>query len=492
MEPTPDQLVTDTPDEVTTPEKENGFAPYNGDEEAHSRTWLKWVLPLAVLAIIGLIGGWYLLSERTTTVETCTVQSSRIERTVSGSGQIKPYRPRDVYVASEGIIATLPVKDGQLVTKGDVLLTLETDAFETQLAAAEAALSQAQSARAQAADGVASQNALIAAANEGVNAAYAGVDLAYNTRAQADVDAEYAAKYLAWITAQPSADPAEVAASKQALETARMMQRESEAAIVAAEGQLAASQVGLAQAQAGNPQSAIGATDAAITAASRQVELAQKALKKATVKAPVAGRLLIAPTASAAAAQSMGAGSPLSGESLQVGAAVSPGMPIFTIADRSETRFVVEIDEAEIAQVKLDQKALVTLDGYPGEPLAGKVVAIASASGRNATGGTVFSVDIVLDKNIEDICYGIKGDVDIIVEATENTTVVPQQAVFSEDGSDFVYVIDAGTLVKTEVTLGQSAGELFEIKQGVAVGTLLARAGDVILADGMRVTTVER
>ena len=113
------------------------------------------ILVLVVLAVAR--GG----NRELPVVSTDTVQARDIVERVSASGKIQPEIEVKITAEVNGQIIDLPVKEGDVVKKGDLLVQLNPDIYEAALLRAEASLNSARSnlasARAQVAQGEANQ-----------------------------------------------------------------------------------------------------------------------------------------------------------------------------------------------------------------------------------------------------------------------------------------------------------------------------------------------
>jgi HlyD family secretion protein len=116
------------------------------------------ILALVVVAVVR--GG----NRELPVVSTDTVQARDIVERVSASGKIQPEIEVKITAEVNGQIIDLPVKEGDVVKKGDLLVQLNPDIYEAALLRAEASLNSARSnlasARAQVAQGEANQFAV--------------------------------------------------------------------------------------------------------------------------------------------------------------------------------------------------------------------------------------------------------------------------------------------------------------------------------------------
>jgi len=150
------------------------------------------------------------------------------------------------------------------------------------------------------------------------------------------------------------------------------------------------------------------------------------------------------------------------------GVNITPAAAIFTIADLKTVVFSGTIDEVDIGQVRLGQKAQVILDSYPEEKFEGEVIKIGFSSVTTSGGGTAFPVEVSVPSN-ENLKFkiGMNGDVEILTQKKENVLVVPSLSIFTRDGKNFVWKIVSGKTQKQEIVKGVESQEKTEIISGL-------------------------
>jgi len=100
---------------------------------------LSLIIVLFVIAwFTGIIG-----KEDKTKVETEEIQKRTITEKVSASGKLKPSKEIKLSADVSGEIVKLPVKEGDQVKKGDLLVKIKPDAYQAAVDRAEASLNQA-------------------------------------------------------------------------------------------------------------------------------------------------------------------------------------------------------------------------------------------------------------------------------------------------------------------------------------------------------------
>lgn len=143
------------------------------------------------------------------------------------------------------------------------------------------------------------------------------------------------------------------------------------------------------------------------------------------------------------------------GETAVTGTMNNPGTVLLTIADMSVIEAEVEVDETEIPNVQLGQKAKVTIDAMPGKSFTGKVTEIGNSpiqvAGQQASGqATNFKVVLTLDSEIPEVRPGFTCTAEITTASRASVLAVPIQAMAVRE-----MVVDAkGDIIREPVTPG--------------------------------------
>jgi HlyD family secretion protein len=123
------------------------------------------------------------------------------------------------------------------------------------------------------------------------------------------------------------------------------------------------------------------------------------------------------------------------GENVVVGTMNNPGTVLLTIADMSVIEAEVEVDETDIPNVTLGQRAKITIDAVEGKTFAGRVTEIGNspiqATGAAATGqrqATNFKVVVTLDEEVPDVRPGFTCTAEITTANRSQAIAVPIQA----------------------------------------------------------------
>lgn len=161
-----------------------------------------------------------------------------------------------------------------------------------------------------------------------------------------------------------------------------------------------------------------------------------------------------------------------------------PGYSMIGLPDLSQMKAVVEINEIDIAKVKVDQKTLVTLDAYPDTTFTGRVSEIATLA-RNKSRDVkvkVFDVTVLLDGSDERLLPGLTVSCDIIVDEVPQVLSIPVAAVFDREGKSVVFRRSGGGFAQQLVTLGAENDTYVLVENGLSEGDEIALADPTVKA----------
>jgi len=148
-----------------------------------------------------------------------------------------------------------------------------------------------------------------------------------------------------------------------------------------------------------------------------------------------------------------------------------PGSSLMTIANPASIYTEVLVDEADIANVEVGQRAEIVAIAYPDQPMQGVVRFIANTA-KIAQGRTGLSFVVKIDiTDPGDVVLrpGMSCRAEIFTRQDQSVAAVPIEAViFEEDRAElrseyFVFVNDDGIARKTKVDVGLSDDEYQEL-----------------------------
>jgi macrolide-specific efflux system membrane fusion protein len=174
---------------------------------------------------------------------------------------------------------------------------------------------------------------------------------------------------------------------------------------------------------------------------------------------------------------------PLSGmviaRSVEPGQSASQADTVLVLADRLIVKG--QVDETDIARVRLGQDCLITLDAYADQPVKGRVDHIAFEA-KTVSNVTIYEVEVLPLKVPAFMRSGMTANVDFVVESREDVLLLPADALQPQaDGSALVQVPNPKDPSKPRlvpVRTGLSDGKRVELLEGLD-------EGDAVLVQGL-------
>ena len=358
--------------------------------------------------------------------QTATVERRDFAASVLATGAVKPQVGAEVRVGARisGKVAQLRANIGDRVRRGQVLAELEKADLEATLAQRQAELQLAE-ARLTAAQRLLPKE---------IERAKLEVARWQATRVLGDQE-------VVRETNLQQGDASSDAALEQAQER-----------LAVANAQLAGAETSYELAQARYEEELKQAT-AEVARAAAAVANAQVLLSYATLTAPIDGVIASVST--------------------QEGETVAAGFnaPTFvTIIDLQRLQVDAFVDEVDIGKVQPGQRALFTVDTFPGREFSGRVSAIYP---KAVIQDNVVNYDVVLEI-LEDhggqLRPEMTASVTILLETKTGVLAIPARAVRRERGKNVVYLSQNGEVKAREVKVGWKDGPWIEVLGGLDEG----------------------
>lgn len=194
--------------------------------------------------------------------------------------------------------------------------------------------------------------------------------------------------------------------------------------------------------------------------AAAAVLLAETALANTTLRAPWAGTI--------AAVQ------------LEEGALVGPGAPAFKLVETARLKVAVGVSASEIGRVAAGQTARIELPGPTDDVTLEGVLAHVGPEPDPIS--RTWPAEVLID-NDGTLHSGQLARVAVVVGERDDAVVVPDNAVGGTDDPT-VFVVVGGVASERAVVIGQTLGDLVEIRSGVEAGDEVVTLGRQHLSDG--------
>jgi multidrug efflux pump subunit AcrA (membrane-fusion protein) len=167
-----------------------------------------------------------------------------------------------------------------------------------------------------------------------------------------------------------------------------------------------------------------------------------------------------------------------------LGEYVSTTQKVATIVRINPLRVRIDIPEQAIPAISVGQSVSVTTSAWPDKNFSGR---IARVSPNVTPASRTLTVEAEVENSSGALKPGQFATVRILQSRTQPAVLVPARAVRTESGVNRVFVIRDGHAQERVVQLGQTEGDLVQIKNGIAGDEQVATSNVEQLADGMAV-----
>lgn len=147
----------------------------------------------------------------------------------------------------------------------------------------------------------------------------------------------------------------------------------------------------------------------------------------------------------------------------------SAANPFIVLSDTATVTLHGNVDEADIARLKLGQAAGVVIDALGPSSLAGRVTTLDPVA-TIQQGVPVYGIDVIIDSLDPRIRAGMAGSMRIVVDEKRDALVVPSYSIRQKGDVSFVQALHEGKVVDVTVRPGISDGVVTEVSGGVAEG----------------------
>ena len=171
-----------------------------------------------------------------------------------------------------------------------------------------------------------------------------------------------------------------------------------------------------------------------------------------------------------------------------VGNMVAASMTIGRISSTDKLEIKTSVPERFISKIKLNQKATLTFDAYPGETFYAKVTKISPVLD---TSTRTMGVTLVLDPPDSKIKIGMYGRIKLITDHKSNAIIIPASCLVTRSQEQCVFVVNPdNTVTLKKVTVGIKVDDMVEILSGLEGNEKVVTKGQTLLNNGTKVNVV--
>jgi RND family efflux transporter MFP subunit len=157
---------------------------------------------------------------------------------------------------------------------------------------------------------------------------------------------------------------------------------------------------------------------------------------------------------------------------------------VATIVRINPLRMRIDIPEQAIPDIQVGQTVSLTTSAWPDRNFGGRIARISPNVSSNSR---TLTVEAEVENSGGALKPGQFATVRILQGKAAPAVLVPGRAVRTESGVSRVFVIKNGHAEQRLVQLGQTEGDLVQIKQGIAADEQVATSNVEQLSDGVAV-----
>ncbi|MBK6646964.1 MAG: efflux RND transporter periplasmic adaptor subunit [Anaerolineales bacterium] len=408
-----------------------------------------WIAAGAVVVLALLVG---LMTKRanasdSAAADTAQVVSLTLTETVDTTGSLEAEPFASLDWKTGGTVAKVNVEPGDFVKAGDILLTLDPTSTSASIVSAQADL-------------ITAQENLDDLLNSGTDLAQAAINLK-----DAKEDYEKAEDYLTYLQTDQRVPQTKYLARlvrqgngwKYEYETETFRGPAPEDWIIEAENDLALKKAKYEDAQREYDRLLAGDQSQDVIAAQAKVDAAQATVNSMSVIAPFDGQVL-------------------SVENIP-GEVVGAGELSVNIADLDNLYVDAQVDESDIARVRVGNQVSAESDALPGVEFSGEVVSI-NPVGEVVSGLVKYDVRVKIETPKGDDFLPLGSTMNLVIQIGGETTTlaVPITAIQNDAQGEFVWVVRGGETVRVDVTGGAIIGEMVAVTGDLNEGDVVTTA----------------
>jgi RND family efflux transporter MFP subunit len=176
-------------------------------------------------------------------------------------------------------------------------------------------------------------------------------------------------------------------------------------------------------------------------------------------------------------------------EHTEVGQWIEVGGPVVELIDISRAEIDVDVPERYISQIRLGDLATINFDALPDLSIEGRITSIVPQADNESR---TFPIKVVVDNTEGLIKSGMVARVSFLIGEPSLVKLVPKDAIVEKNRSNFVYVVNGGTVVPVQVSTGIAYKDLIQVIGPVEMGQLVVTRGNERLRPNQPVTIVDQ
>ena len=240
-----------------------------------------------------------------------------------------------------------------------------------------------------------------------------------------------------------------IGSSETAIVSAESVYKGAESALTLAKNQLSLM-------EAGGVSDDVKIQQALVDQANAGVQNLAAQLAKTAIRAPFAGKV--------------------TKQDVKVGQISTPNIPVVSIISNTNFQIETYVPEIDLAKIKINDSASVTLDAYGNSVLFNASVIKIDPAETVLNGVASYKITLQFSQNDEKIKSGMTANVDIHSANETSAIVIPKQSVITEGNENYVLLsAKNGVRVLQKIVVGKEGSNgMVEVLSGLKVGDKIA------------------
>ncbi len=164
---------------------------------------------------------------------------------------------------------------------------------------------------------------------------------------------------------------------------------------------------------------------------------------------------------------------------------------IAELAELGSLEFQADVDQADIAKIRVGQTATVEIDAFPGRTFVATPREVAAASTPDVANRVRYAVKLAMRSGKEVLQIGMTGSARFVIAKKAQTLTVPVSVTLQQGNDESVFVVENGKASLRKIKTGLRSEDAVEVVSGVVPGDLVIDQGRAKLKNGRHVEVVD-
>lgn len=165
---------------------------------------------------------------------------------------------------------------------------------------------------------------------------------------------------------------------------------------------------------------------------------------------------------------------------------ISNSMPLAVIDGPDQMKVTVSVSEALVPKISIGSQADVYVSAVD-ESFSAVIRSVEQAANVQTR---LYTVTLTVPADTGGLLSGMFADVTFFTDVSQNTVVIPTEAILTSGGVQYVYVVEDGTARYVEISTGLTGNGVTEVTSGLSAGQQLVTVGQAYLHEGDSVRVV--